>query len=115
MDKTLSDTRLAKPFMPMPKQKLFGSLSLRIMLMFVGIIGVVLASVILLISITLRLYLTDEVDKSLISSGKIVANQTLERLVNDSGVQVIPSDFYFYINLDYHTPIEVVQANVNSL
>lgn len=115
MDKTLSDTRLAKPFMPMPKQKLFGSLSLRIMLMFVGIIGIVLASVILLISITLRLYLTDEVDKSLISSGKIVANQTLERLVNDSGVQVIPSDFYFYINLDYHTPIEVVQANVNSL
>ena len=99
----------------MPKQKLFGSLSLRIMLMFVGIIGVVLASVIFLISLTLRLYLTEEVDKSLISSGKIMASQTLDRLINDSEVQVIPSDFYFYIDLKYHTPIEVIQTNVLSL
>lgn len=97
-----------------PKQKLLGSLSFRIMLTFVGLISAVLTVVIFLIGLTLRLYLTDEVDRSLISSGRIIASQTVDRIVNDSEVQVIPSDFYFYINLTYRTPIEVIHSQVDA-
>lgn len=97
-----------------PKQKLLGSLSFRIMLAFVALLSVVLTAVIVLIGFTLRLYLTDEVDRSLISSGRIIASQTLDKIVNNSEVQVIPSDFYLYIDLAYHAPIETIHAQVDA-
>ncbi|MDD7465718.1 MAG: HAMP domain-containing sensor histidine kinase [Actinomycetaceae bacterium] len=98
-----------------PKQKLRGSLSFRIMLAFAALLSVVLTAVIFLIGLTLRLYLTDEVDRSLISSGRIIASQTLDKLINDSEVQVIPSDFYLYIDLDYRAPIETIHSQVEAV
>ncbi|MCI6574682.1 MAG: HAMP domain-containing sensor histidine kinase [Actinomycetaceae bacterium] len=79
-----------------------------------ALLSVVLTAVIVLIGFTLRLYLTDEVDRSLISSGRIIASQTLDKIVNNSEVQVIPSDFYLYIDLAYHAPIETIHAQVDA-
>ena len=106
---------LAPGVIPTSEPKLFGSLSLRIMMAFVALIGAMLMIVIGLVSLTLRLYLTDEVDRSLISSGRIIATQTVDRIVNGSQVQVIPSDFYFYIDLNYTSPIEVEHTNTQHL
>lgn len=103
----------APPHEPiLPRQKLSGSLSLRIMLMFIFLIGLVLTAVTFLISLTLRLYLIDEIDNSLISSGRIIATQTVDSIVNGSEVQVLPSDFYVFIDLNYGGAYEVAHEGV---
>ncbi|WP_124054340.1 sensor histidine kinase [Arcanobacterium ihumii] len=61
---------------------------------------------------TLRAYLTDDVDKSLASSGRLIASQTVDQLVNGSQTQVLPSNFYFYVNLSHADPVEVVHSQV---
>ena len=97
---------------PVPKIPLMGSLSLRLIMSFVALFWIALAIITLIISFTLKIYLTNEVDKSLISSGQIIANQTVDQLVNGSEVQVLPSDFFLYVHFTGRDGVQVSSPDI---
>ncbi|MBM7824642.1 two-component system OmpR family sensor kinase [Arcanobacterium pluranimalium] len=94
------------------KLRFYKTLSWRLVIITVALISAVLAAVLFLVAMTLRTYLIDEVDKSLTSSGKLIASQTVEQLVNGSQTQVLPSNFYFYVHLNGTNPVEVIHSQV---
>ena len=73
------------------------TLSFRIVLVFTVLLGAMLLVVSVLARVTLRAYLTDEMDKNLSSSGKVIASQTLEKLATGTlDQQLLPSDYFIY-------------------
>ncbi|XCB30806.1 HAMP domain-containing sensor histidine kinase [Arcanobacterium hippocoleae] len=79
--------------------KFYQTLSWKLVLVFIGMLSVVLVGLLALVAVTLKSYLMNELDKSLTSSGKIFASQTVDQLITGSQNQILPSDFYFRIDL----------------
>ncbi|WP_353065304.1 HAMP domain-containing protein [Arcanobacterium hippocoleae] len=81
-------------------------------MVFIGMLSVVLIGLLTLVAITLRSYLMSELDKSLTSSGKLFASQTIDQLITGSQTQILPSDFYFYVDLNGTDPVQVAHPAV---
>ncbi len=88
------------------------TLSWRLVLAFLSLLATVLAGIILLVVVSVRSYLMHEVDTSLTSSGKVLATQTVDQIINNSSQQVLPSDFYFYVDLYTSQPVSVINQQV---
>lgn len=69
-----------------------------------------LISISVLVVVSLRSYLLDDVDRSLSSSGKLLASLTVDQIVNGSHQQVFPSNYYLYIAFDSLAPREVYHS-----
>ncbi|USR79254.1 sensor histidine kinase [Arcanobacterium pinnipediorum] len=63
-------------------------------------------------TISLRTFLTSETDKTLSSSGQIVASQTVDALIQGSSSTLLPSEFYLFIRDDFGTAVEEVHHAV---
>ncbi len=96
----------------MSRRKNRQTLSLRLITIFVSLLGIILLGTLLLTGLTLRSYLIGEVDKSLESSGKFIARQTVDKLINGSQEQILPNDFYFYLDINGQKPIEIINTQV---
>lgn len=53
-----------------------------------------------------------ETDKTLSSSGQIVASQTVDALIQGTSDALLPSDFYLYITDDFGTSVEEVHPSI---
>lgn len=95
-----------------PKPKFYQTLSWKLVLVFIGMLSAVLIGLLALVAITLKSYLMNELDKSLTSSGKLFASQTIDQLITGSQTQILPSDFYFYVNLKGSAPVQVAHPTV---
>lgn len=94
------------------KPKFYQTISWRLALAFSGLLSVVLISLLMLVAVTLRSYMINELDKSLTSSGKLLASQTVDQLITGSKTQILPSDFYFYVNLTGTGSVQVAHPTI---
>lgn len=94
------------------KPKFYQTISWKLVLVFSGLLSVVLISLLMLVAVTLKSYMMNELDKSLTSSGKLFASQTVDQLITGSQTQILPSDFYFYVNLNGVEPVQVAHPTV---
>lgn len=97
------------------RPKFYQTLSWKLVIVFLGLLGAVILGIIALVGVTLRTYMIDEVDKSLTSSGKLLASQTVNQFINGSQTQVLPSEFYFYLDLNDSKAIEVIKPQVSEI
>lgn len=97
---------------PHKTPRVTGTLSFRIVLVSVMLLGVALALMSALATTNLRSYLTDEVDRNLRSSGQVVATQTVDQLINGTESQILPSEFYIFIDYEYAPEIPLVHPQI---
>lgn len=95
-----------------PKLKLRGNLSAQILASSLLILGFALALVSLFASFSLRSYLMDEADRTLASSGQIVASQTIESVLRGTTDQVLPTEFYLYVSYGSGNTLEAIYPAV---
>lgn len=91
-----------------------GTLSFRIVLVFVLLLGLALTLISALATVSLRNYLTQETDRILSSSGQVIASQTIEQLVNGSQSQVLPSEFYLHVSYKDNPQVAIVHPQVQN-
>ncbi|MDO5025099.1 MAG: HAMP domain-containing sensor histidine kinase [Trueperella sp.] len=82
-----------------------GSLSFRIVAVFSVLLGASLVFISALAAVTLRNYLTDEIDNNLQSTGQLIASQTMDELLTGLQRQILPSEFYIYIEYQDADPV----------
>lgn len=58
-----------------------------------------------LAAVTLRNYMTDEIDQNLQTTGQLIANQTIDELLTGLQHQILPSEFYIYIEYQDFEPV----------
>lgn len=87
-----------------PTPKVWRTLSVRIVFVFMLLMASVLIMISWLATVTLRGSLIDETDRNLRFSGRTMATVTIEQLLDDSQSQVLPNEFYLYIT--YNNPYE---------
>ncbi|MDP9806188.1 two-component system OmpR family sensor kinase [Trueperella bonasi] len=83
-----------------PTPKVWRTLSVRIVFVFMLLMAFVLIMISWLATVTLRSSLIDETDRNLRSSGRTMATVTIEQLLDDSQSQILPNEFYLYITYD---------------
>ncbi|WP_216379528.1 sensor histidine kinase [Arcanobacterium phocae] len=89
-----------------------GRLSWQLLVVFLVLLGSALMLVSAFATISLRTFLTSETDKTLSSSGQIVASQTVDALIQGTSEALLPSDFYLYISDDFGTAVEEVHPSI---
>lgn len=97
-----------------PKQKLRGNLSAQILTASLLILGFALALVSVFATFSLRSYLMDETDRTLASSGQIVASQTIEAVLRGTTDQVLPNEFYLYVDYGPDNSLEAIYPSVKN-
>ncbi|MFY9263204.1 MAG: HAMP domain-containing histidine kinase [Actinomycetaceae bacterium] len=96
----------------MAKPRLTGTLSIQILTASLFILGTALALVSMFATISVRNYLMEQTDNNLLSSGQIVASQTIDAILSGTGETILPNDFYLYVDNYYGPPIEAVHYSV---
>ncbi|WP_455952157.1 ATP-binding protein [Arcanobacterium haemolyticum] len=97
---------------PQARLHLTGRLSWQLLVVFLALLGSALVLVSAFATISLRAFLTSETDKTLSSSGQIVASQTVDALIQGTSDALLPSDFYLYITDDFGTSVEEVHPSI---
>ena len=80
-----------------PRTRFQNTLSVRIVAVFSILLGASLVFISALAAVTLRNYMTDEIDQNLQTTGQLIANQTMDELLTGLQHQILPSEFYIYI------------------
>lgn len=97
-----------------PKPKLRGNLSAQILTASLLILGFALALVSVFATFSLRSYLMDDTDRALASSGQIVASQTIEAVMRGTTDQVLPTEFYLYVDYGPNNSLEAIYPGIKN-